>query len=120
MINKKPEVYPKILTINNLNFESVVLESEIPVLLAFGGIWDFYSRLCWEYLEWVQKKYYGKLRPVIVDYDVTPHLFCDYKVFDLPTIMIMEDGKEFKRLCNVHGNIPMCKFIDYFFGVLPY
>ena len=119
-MNNKPEVYPKILKINGLNFESVVIESDIPVLLAFGGMWDFYSRFCWDSLEGVQRKYYGKLKPVIVDYDITPYLFSDYGVYDFPTIMIIEDGKEYKRLPNVKGDVPMYKFIDHFFGVLPY
>ena len=109
----------KPLRINLLAFDSVVMKSEIPVLLVFGAIWDNKSRRLFDSLDRFAEEYDKKVKFGKVDYDYVPDIFHDMEVFDIPTIMMIEDGKVFERkLGNDYRDIK--KMLDHFFGVLPY
>lgn len=110
----------KPLKIGLLNFECSVLRSELPVLLVFGAVWDADSRQLYSQLERIGEKYDGKLITGIVDYDYVPDIFSEYEVYDIPTAMIIEDGREFKRRFGYKGLKTLENFLNYFFGVLPY
>lgn len=108
------------LKIGPLNFECAVLESNTPVMLVFGAMWDKNSRMQFDLLEYVSEKYNKKIIVGIVDYDYAPDIFSECKVYDIPTTVIFEDGKEFSRRFGYYGVSAVIDFLNYFFGVLPY
>ena len=110
----------KPLKINLLAFESAVLQSEIPVLLVFGAMWDTDSRMLFSLLNSYADKLDKKVKLGIVDYDYVPDIFSEYEVFDIPTMMIFEDGKPFERRVGYHGSDDIDKILHHFFGYLPY
>lgn len=109
----------KPLRINLLAFDSAVMKSEIPVLLVFGAVWDNKSRKLFDSLDRLGEEYDKIVKFGKVDYDYVPDIFHDMEVFDIPTIMMIEDGKVFERkLASDSRDIK--KMLDHFFGVLPY
>lgn len=108
------------LKINLLGFDSAVIQSEIPVLLVFGAVWDPDSRKLFYQLNWYAEKLEGKLKTGIVDYDYVPDIFSRYEVSEIPTLMIFEDGEPFERRSGYHGSTDIDKMIHHFFGYLPY
>ena len=65
----------KPLRINLLAFDSVVMKSEIPVLLVFGAIWDNKSRRLFDSLDRFAEEYDKKVKFGKVDYDYFPDIF---------------------------------------------
>ncbi len=110
----------KPLRINLLGFESAVLKSDLPVLLVFGAMWDADSRILFDQLKWYGEKLDGTLKTGIVDYDAVPDIFSEYEVFDIPTMIIFEDGKPFERRVGYHDSSDIDKMLRHFFGYLPY
>ncbi len=111
----------KPLKVNLLSYEWLLEKSwKTPVLLVFGGMWDYNSRFIYDYLGTVAEKYGEKLITGIVDCDYVPDVFSDFEVSEIPTVMIIEDGKEFKRITKVLYANDVDKLLDYFFGALPY
>ena len=108
------------LKINLLNFESSVLQSDVPVLLVFGAVWDEDSRLLFYQLDEFAEKLDGKLKTGIVDLDYVPDIFYDYEVYDIPTMMIFEDGVPFESKIGYRDSRDMEDFLFYFFGYLPF
>ena len=108
------------LKINELSFEDIVLKSDIPFFLAFGAYWDVASLALFREIENYSAKFDGLIRFGILDYDYLPEIFCDYNIKEIPTMMIMEDGKEFSRKEKYGGNIDIETLLYKFFGYLPY
>jgi len=110
----------KPLRINLLGFESAVLQSDIPVLLVFGAMWDVDSRMLFSQLDYYGEKLDGKVKIGIVDYDYVPDIFSEYGVFEIPTMVIFEDGKVVERKTGYDGSKDIDKLLHHFFGYLPY
>lgn len=108
------------LKISLLTFESAVLQSQLPVLLVFGAMWDIDSLHLFKQLEWYGEKFDGKMKTGIVDIDYVPDIFIDYEVYDIPTMIIFEDGKPFERRVGYHDQHDIDKYLYRFFGYLPY
>lgn len=108
------------LKINLLGFDGAVLQSDIPVLLVFGAMWDVDSRMLFSQLEWYAEKLNGKLKTGIVDYDYTPDIFSQYEVYEIPTMIIFEDGKPFERRTGYTDSTDIDKILKHFYGYLPY
>ncbi|MBQ4317086.1 MAG: hypothetical protein IJC20_02440 [Clostridia bacterium] len=106
----------KPLKINLLGFESAVLQSEIPVLLVFGAMWDADSRMLFSLLDKYKDKLDGKVKLGIVDYDYVPDIFSEYEVFDIPTMIIFDDGKPEIRHTGYNGSDDIDKILHHFFG----
>lgn len=78
--------------INNLGFKSAVLDSDIPVLVLFGAVWDFYTRQIGYQLEHWGKWIDGRVRMGIADLDYVPDLFSEYGVYEIPTMILFING----------------------------
>jgi thioredoxin 1 len=108
----------KPLKINALAFDSAVMKSNLPVFLVFGAVWDKKSRELFDFLDQISEKCEGKLKLCKVDLDYVQDIFHDLEVYDIPTIMIIEDGKVFNRKL-ASGRQDAIKMIKHFFGVFP-
>ena len=108
------------LRINELSFQHLVLKSDIPFFLVFGADWNIDSLALYEDINKYCEKVDGLIRFGIVDYDYLPEIFCDYKIMEIPTIMIIEDGKEFARKEKYGGCIDIETMLYKFFGYLPF
>ena len=102
-----------------LNFESLILNSKLPVLLVFGAIWDRKSSTLFYVLDQIAEKYDGHIITGKVDYDYVPDIFTDCGIKVLPTMIFFEDGKEIMRHEGMYGSNDIEEFIRRFYGVSP-
>lgn len=103
-----------------LNHDALLSQSELPVLLVFGGVWDSNSDCWYSNLTDVAEKFDGKIITGIVDIDYAKELFSIHNVSSLPTMIFFEDGKEAMRCEEFHGSFDVINFVHEFFGAEPY
>ncbi len=108
------------LPINMLAFESSVLQAEKPVLVVFGALWDSGSRMLFKLLEEYGEKLDGRLITAKADIDYVPELFFDYKVTDIPTMIVFDGGVPFKPRVGYRGFGDIDEYLYSFYGYLPY
>lgn len=101
-----------VLDITSENFESEVVKSELPVLLDFWAHWCGPCKLVLPSVEWAEKNYGSSLKVVKVEADSNKDLVEKYKVYGLPTIILVKDGEKLKGTHH-EGAITQKKLINY-------
>ena len=81
------------ITINKSNFESEVIKSEVPVLLDFWAVWCPPCRMLAPVVEEIAQEYEGKVKVGKVNVDEEPELAAMFRVENIPTGVVMKDGK---------------------------
>uniref|UniRef100_A0A2P2IYN2 Thioredoxin domain-containing protein n=1 Tax=Rhizophora mucronata TaxID=61149 RepID=A0A2P2IYN2_RHIMU len=101
--------------INNISeseFDTVVLESERPVLVEFVADWCGPCRLISPSMEWAAQEYGDRLTIVKIDHDANPQLIQKYEVYGLPTLILFKNGQEVPK-SRMEGAITKVKLKDY-------
>ncbi len=74
-------------------WETEVLQSELPVLVDFWAIWCGPCRLIAPIVEEMAVQYAGKLKVVKVDVDQNQNLAIRYGIMSIPTLLLFKNGQ---------------------------
>ena len=85
------------------NFESVVLKSDIPVLVDFWAPWCGPCKMLAPTLEEIQNENVGKLSIVKINIDENQQMAAKFGIRSIPTMLIFNKG-ELKN--QIVGSIP--------------
>ncbi|WP_028972762.1 thioredoxin [Spirochaeta cellobiosiphila] len=81
------------LTLTNDNFESEVIQSNIPVLIDFWAEWCMPCRTISPLVEEIAKDYEGKLKVGKINVDENPELAGRFNIISIPTLMVVKGGE---------------------------
>ncbi len=82
------------IEVNDANFEEVVLQSDIPVLVDFWAEWCGPCRMVSPIVEELAKEYEGKALVAKMDVDSNPGIPVKYGIRNIPTILFFKSGEQ--------------------------
>jgi thioredoxin 1 len=98
--------------INDENFEKVVLQSEVPVLVDFWAAWCGPCLMLAPAIEAVAEQHAARARVVKLNVDDNPSFTQRYGIRGIPTIILFKDGDERERLIGVVSKEEISQKID--------
>jgi thioredoxin 1 len=83
----------KVITVNDLNFDSEVLESKVPVLVDFSATWCQPCRAIAPLVDQLAGEYEGRVKVTAVDIDESPATAQKFQIRGVPTLLMIKGGK---------------------------
>ncbi len=83
----------KTITITDDNFETEVINSEIPVLIDFWAVWCGPCKIIAPVVEQLADEFEGKLKVGKLDVDSNQQTSIKYGVRSIPTLLLFKNGQ---------------------------
>jgi len=83
----------KVIEVNDLNFDSEVLQSGIPVLVDFSATWCQPCRAIAPLVNQLAGEYEGRVKVTTVDIDESPATAQKFQIRGVPTLLMIKGGK---------------------------
>lgn len=84
-------------SVNDLNFETEVLQSQTPVLVDFTATWCGPCKQIAPLIDQLADEYVGKVKVVKLDIDEAPNTAVKFGVRGVPTIIVFKGGEAVAR-----------------------
>ena len=84
--------------VTTAEFDTEVLQSEMPVLVDFWAVWCGPCRMIAPAVDAVASEYAGKAKVVKLNVDEQPEIAGRYGVQSIPTLMIFKGGQKVDEL----------------------
>jgi thioredoxin 1 len=88
----------KTFEVNQAEWDSEVLRSELPVLVELWADWCSPCYMITPIIEEIAEEYAGKLRVATVDTEANPDILTQNGVMSIPALLLFKDGKVVTRL----------------------
>ena len=102
----------KTIVLNDDNFESEVLNSEIPVLVDFWAEWCGPCRALAPVIEEIAEDYSGELKVGKLNVDENPGAPSAYDVRSIPTLVVFKDGAVLDRIVGALPRNHIADLVD--------
>ena len=102
----------KPVAIDDSNFEQLVLQSKIPVLLDFWAAWCAPCRMVAPVVDELAEEYDGKVSFGKVDVDQNPKIASKYGIMSIPTLILFKDGKPITNMVGFKPKAQLKQSLD--------
>ena len=91
--------------VNDANFQNEVLASDVPVLVDFWAAWCAPCKALVPHVEALAGENAGKLKVVKMDVQANMKTAMNFKVTNLPTLVVFKGGSEVARQRGAMGGL---------------
>ncbi len=98
-----------LLHVNDKNFASEVLNSDLPVLVDFWATWCGPCRSISPIVEELAKEFSGRVKMTKLNVDESPATPSQFGVRGIPTLILFKGGKVFDQIV---GAVPKARLKD--------
>lgn len=103
------------LNVTDENFQTEVVDSDLPVLVDFWATWCGPCRMIAPSIEELAREYDGRVKICKVDVDNAQQTAQGFGIRSIPTLLIFKDGKQADQLV---GAVPKSAIEDKLKAVL--
>jgi thioredoxin 1 len=102
----------KILTIKNDNFDDLVLNSKVPVLLDFWANWCGPCKAIGPVIDELADEYEGRSLIGKVNVDEEEALVQKFKIMNIPTLIIYKKGAQVEKVVGARSKADLKLLMD--------
>ena len=92
---------PGLVSVTDNSFDAEVLKCDIPVLTEFLAEWSAPGQSVAAQLAELAEVYQNRLKTVKLDIEANPMVTSNYKVLNVPTLVLFKNGQEVARLSGI-------------------
>ncbi|MEY3143321.1 MAG: hypothetical protein RLY21_1814 [Planctomycetota bacterium] len=100
------------LTITESNYQSEVVQSQVPVLIDFWAEWCQPCRMIGPSIDQLAAEYQGKAKVGKVDIDTNRNLALQFNVQSIPCVVVLKGGQVVSKAMGVKPKAEFAKMID--------
>lgn len=101
-----------IIAVSEDNFDDLVLNSKVPVVVDFWAPWCSPCKQLMPILDDTAETYQDEVVIAKVNADENPEIVGKYHVRGLPTVILFSDGEERERFSGLQTKSRIAAFID--------
>ena len=101
-----------VLHATDADFDSHVLQSDVPVLVDFWAPWCGPCKMIAPALDQLAGEYAGKAKVVKVDVDQNPATAMKFRVRSIPMLLVFKDGQIHGQQIGAVGKAQLAQMID--------
>jgi thioredoxin 1 len=102
----------KIVQLNTTNWEEVILNSDIPVLVDFWAEWCGPCRMVSPIVEQLANSLEGRVKVFKLNVDQDPEIAAEYNIQSIPSLVLFKKGKEINRIIGFSPKEKYEKFVN--------
>jgi thioredoxin 1 len=99
----------KLVEVTDVNFDTEILKSDLPVLVDFWAVWCAPCRAIAPHVDALAAQYDGKIRVGKCDIDANPQVPSKYDIRSIPTLLMFKGGQV---VGQVVGAVPKARLED--------